>query len=140
MGDFGPPHRRRVQMNSRGFTLIELICTLLIIAIVTVMIVPRIINLESSAEKKLLETVLSELNAREHMAWLNCKMGPECKEIITDDLMGINFSDNKKKLIFEGGGSHRVYRADATDSNAPMWLEGKKPKKPKPPKKPKGRK
>jgi prepilin-type N-terminal cleavage/methylation domain-containing protein len=121
--------------NNRGFTLIELVCTLLIMAILTVMILPRIIDLESNAEKKLLGAVLSELNAREHMAWLDCKMGPVCKEIITDDLMGVSFDKKLKNLIFEGGGSHPVHRVGATDSNAPTWYEGKTPKPPKPPKK-----
>lgn len=122
----------------KGFTIIELICTLLIISILTVLVVPRIIDLESNAEKKLLLTVLSELNAREHMAWLDCKMGITCNEITTDDLMGISFDKKLKNLTFNGGGKHPVYRADATTSNAPMWLEGKKSKPSKPPTKPKG--
>jgi prepilin-type N-terminal cleavage/methylation domain-containing protein len=122
-------------MKQGGFTLIELICTLLIMSIITVMIVPRIVALSSNAEKKLLGSVLSELNAREHMAWLDCKMGTECKGIITDDLMGISFNGNFKNLTFDNGGTYLVYRSDATESNASMWLEGKKPKPPKPPKK-----
>jgi prepilin-type N-terminal cleavage/methylation domain-containing protein len=123
----------------KGFTIIELICTLLIISILTVLVVPRIIDLESNAEKKLLLTVLSELNAREHIAWLDCKMGSECKEVIINDLMGVGFDNKLKNLIFEGGGSHPVHRVGATESNAPTWHKGIG-KKPKPPKKPKGEK
>jgi prepilin-type N-terminal cleavage/methylation domain-containing protein len=118
-------------MKQGGFTLIELICTLLIMSIITVMIVPRIVALSSNAEKKLLGSVLSELNAREHMAWLDCKMGSECRGIITDDLMGVSFDKKLKNLTFDGGGKYPVYRADATESNASMWLEGKKSKPPK---------
>ncbi len=122
--------------NQKGFTLIELIAVMLIIGVLTATVIPKIIDLESSAEKKLLGTVLSELNAREQLAWLDCKLGPTCREIITNDLMGVSFDEKMKNLIFTGGGEYRVYRTEATDIRAATWSESKPkpPKKDKPPK------
>ena len=121
--------------NNRGFTMIELIAVLLIISVITVFIVPKIIDLESSTEKKLLGAVLSELNARENMAWLDCKLSDVCVDVATNDLMGVSIDKKGKHLTFDGGGKYDIYRVDATDGVAARWYEGKKPKPPKKPKK-----
>ena len=82
-------------MDQKGFTMIELIAVMLIISIITVMIVPKLINLEVNAEKKLFSVVISEMNVREHMAYLDCKLKDDCTEYVMPD-----FSDIKGlKLI-----------------------------------------
>jgi prepilin-type N-terminal cleavage/methylation domain-containing protein len=99
-------------MSNKGFTLIELIATLLIISVITVIVIPKIINFEGNAEKRLLLAVLDEMNAREHMAFLDCKMTENCV-----DYNMPNFSDlhgatlvNGNTISFAGGGSYQVYR------------------------------
>jgi prepilin-type N-terminal cleavage/methylation domain-containing protein len=99
---------------NKGFTLVELIAVLLIISIITVMIVPKIIDFEWSAERKLLYALLDEMNAREHMAFLDCKLQRDCSEYeIPDfsDLRGAKLTGNTLK--FDGGGSYSIYRNES---------------------------
>ncbi len=126
--------------NERGFTMIELIAVMIIISVLTAVVIPKIIDLESSAERKLIGAVIAELNAREKFAFLDYKLGSEYTPIKRDDLMGITLvgkNDTKMELIFDGGAAHPVYRIDYDENNAGKWYEGKfkKPKPPKPPKK-----
>lgn len=119
--------------NNKRFTVIELISVMLIILVITVMIVPRIIDLGGSVERKLLGTVLAELNAGEQMAWLDCKISdsPCVPEAKIDDLMGVSINGKGKKMfaVFAGGGKYQVHRLDPTDTSAAMWGEGKPLKK-----------
>ena len=123
--------------NNKGFTMIELIAVLIIISVITVTIIPKIIDLESSAERKLLGIVLAELTVREKLAFVDFKLGNDYVPINRDDLMGVSLegkNDDKLKLIFDGGGTYAVYRTPNTEQEPGKWYAGKY-KKPKPPKK-----
>lgn len=121
--------------NNNGYTMIELIAVLIIISVITATIIPKMISFETSAERKLLAAVLDELNAREHMSFLDCKLGLVCVDARTDDLVGISLDKKGTSMIFDGGGTYPVYRVDATEIIAGRWYEGKAPKPPKKPKK-----
>jgi prepilin-type N-terminal cleavage/methylation domain-containing protein len=58
--------------NQRGFTLIEIIAVLIIISILAVIAVPKFINMGTG--DKMATTVVSELNSREKMTWMNIKL------------------------------------------------------------------
>jgi len=105
--------------------MIELIAVMLIISVVTVAIVPKIVDLEENAERKLLVAVLSEMNAREHLAFLDCKMMDGCVEYempLFNDLQGMSLIDDSA-IKFEGGGTYEVYRNQTT--YAYMWADYK---------------
>jgi prepilin-type N-terminal cleavage/methylation domain-containing protein len=59
--------------DSSGFTLLELIVVLAILAILAAVSVPRFIDLGANAGQKALQAGVSELNGRENLVWLNIK-------------------------------------------------------------------
>lgn len=64
---------KRLQNNS-GFTLIEIIAVLVILGVLAALAVPRYVDLENNAKQKAVDTVLSEINARESLTWANHKI------------------------------------------------------------------
>lgn len=130
-------------MNNNGFTLVELLAVLIIMGVLTAVAVPKFINLQSGAERKIVLAVLAEFNAQEHMAYLDNRLSanpvdpyPEPITIPSELSLGISLEkDDKGVLVFTGGGSYKVYRCEV-DEAAAMWQQDKCGK-PKPPKKPK---
>ena len=64
---------KRLQNNS-GFTLIEIIAVLVILGVLAALAVPRYVDLENNAKQKAVDTVVSEINARESLTWANHKI------------------------------------------------------------------
>jgi prepilin-type N-terminal cleavage/methylation domain-containing protein len=60
-----------------GFTLVEVIAALAIIAILASLSIPRVINLDDNAKQKALQSALSELNDREKLIWSKIKISEE---------------------------------------------------------------
>jgi prepilin-type N-terminal cleavage/methylation domain-containing protein len=95
---------------NKGFTIIELICCLLLISILAAVALPRFINLQPNAEKKLLEMVCAEMSAQEVLAQANCRISDNCDEYprpTFEDLRGAVFNGNS--ITFMGGGTYPVY-------------------------------
>ena len=59
--------------DGRGFTLIELIVVLALLAILASVSVPKFIDLSANAAQKALQAGVAELNVRENLVWLNIK-------------------------------------------------------------------
>jgi prepilin-type N-terminal cleavage/methylation domain-containing protein len=61
-------------MNNKGFTLIEILAVMIILGIIVAIAVPRIINLDQTAELQSLEMGVNELNSREKLLWSKYKI------------------------------------------------------------------
>ncbi|MGD8991979.1 MAG: prepilin-type N-terminal cleavage/methylation domain-containing protein [Desulfobacterales bacterium] len=59
----------------KGFTLLEIIATLVILSILAAVAIPRYISLDESARQKGIDAGIAELNGRETLTWSNQKIG-----------------------------------------------------------------
>ncbi|MFO7707788.1 MAG: type II secretion system protein [Desulfobacterales bacterium] len=60
--------------NRNGFTLIELIGTLVIISVLAAVVLPRYLDAETSSKLRGLDLGVSELNGRETLTWALIKL------------------------------------------------------------------
>lgn len=58
----------------KGFTLLEIIATLVILSILAGLAIPRYISLDESAKQKAIDAGIAELNGRETLTWSNLKI------------------------------------------------------------------
>ena len=66
--------KKKILLNNRGFTLIEIIAVMVILGVLAAVAVPRYVDLEDNARQKGIGTVISEINAREHLTWADAKI------------------------------------------------------------------
>ena len=64
-------HRHRYQS---GFTLLEIIASLVILSILAALAIPRYISLDESAKQRAIVSGIAELNGRETLTWSNIKI------------------------------------------------------------------
>jgi prepilin-type N-terminal cleavage/methylation domain-containing protein len=60
--------------NCRGFTLIELIASLVIFSVLAAILIPRYIDAETSSKLRALDMGVAELNGRETLTWALVKL------------------------------------------------------------------
>ncbi|GAB6094419.1 prepilin-type N-terminal cleavage/methylation domain-containing protein [Desulfatiferula olefinivorans] len=65
---------RKRMTYQEGFTLVEIIAVLILLGILAAVAVPKYFDLTTEAENKALDAAVSELNARENMAWGKIKL------------------------------------------------------------------
>ncbi len=65
---------RNPAIGEKGFTLIELIATLVIISVLAAVVVPRYLDAETSAKMRGLDLGISEMNGRETLTWAMIKL------------------------------------------------------------------
>jgi len=65
---------KNLMLNDKGFTLIEIIAVLVILGVLAAVVVPRYVDLGETARQKGIETVITEINARENLTWADAKI------------------------------------------------------------------
>lgn len=60
--------------NCKGFTLIELIASLVIFSVLAAILIPRYIDAETSSKLRALDMGVAELNGRETLTWALVKL------------------------------------------------------------------
>ena len=60
--------------NQKGFTLIELISTLIILSVMASVIIKKFDVLSGTASQRAIVAGISELNARENLTWINMRL------------------------------------------------------------------
>jgi prepilin-type N-terminal cleavage/methylation domain-containing protein len=66
--------KQELLLNAKGFTLVEIIAVMVILGVLAAVAVPRYVELEDSARDKCLQTLISEINARESLTWADHKI------------------------------------------------------------------
>jgi prepilin-type N-terminal cleavage/methylation domain-containing protein len=118
--------------DGRGFTLLELIVVLALLAILAAVSVPKFIDLSANAEQKALRSGVAELNGLENLVWLNIKNSQigwvddaaVFSQINTD--LGANYHWSPRAEI-DGGKLHfkdqmvKLKRIPSTAASAARW-------------------
>jgi prepilin-type N-terminal cleavage/methylation domain-containing protein len=78
--------------SQEGFTLIELIATLVIISVLAGVLIPRYLDAETSAQMRGLDMGVSELNGRETLVWALTKLSTT--GYTNDEALWVKFTEN----------------------------------------------
>jgi len=87
-------------VDRKGFTLLEIVAVLIILGVLIAIAVPRYFNVPRDAAETALKTAISELNARENLAWGQWKADniDYTADDIKSDLKGFAVDDSNTLL------------------------------------------
>lgn len=115
--------------REEGFTLIELISVLLIVAIVFAVAIPKIIDLGSGGNDSIINLAIDELNSREELNWHNLKLEGysddadiEAEVMVRRDWDIGNGTTVSETHITVRGFSASVHREPATRIKPAVWI------------------
>jgi len=121
--------------NQKGFTLIEIIAVLVLLAILAAVAVPRYIDLQTEAKQRAVDGAIAELNGRETLVWSKVKMSDTGWSADTDvtnhtdystDLgsdFTVDASSDPKTITFKSSDSYNVTRTVSTPDSPGRWAK-----------------
>jgi prepilin-type N-terminal cleavage/methylation domain-containing protein len=120
--------------NDRGFTLLEIIATMVILSILAGLAIPRYISLDESARQRAIVAGTAELNGRETLSWSNEKISlsgwiSDAKTFrLVDPFLGAEYewaTDDPDQsggiLTFKKSASVSLSRAESTNVQPGSW-------------------
>jgi len=119
--------------NQLGFTLIELVLVLAVIAILSSIAVPKFFDFSEKANEKLLNAALAELNGREKLAFAKTKNSTDgwvndailFSQVNTDINSDFHWGSKAKKTggtLHLGGQKIKLERICSTNTSAGKWI------------------
>lgn len=121
-----------IKTNQGGYTLVEIIAVLIILAILASLSIPKFVDLGANANKTALRSAVNELNGREQLVWTQIKtsqIGWTDDETIfsqIDSDLGADYKWSPKANI-DGGILHfkdqmiKLQRTPSTETSAGRW-------------------
>ena len=89
MNFYSNPNTSRFQQ--KGYTLFEIIAVLAILAILTSFSIPKLIQIDASAEREVIKTAIKELNYRELLEWQKIRLSDKGWEDDTLFFQNMNY-------------------------------------------------
>ena len=118
----------------KGFTLLEIIATLVILSILAAVAIPRYISVDESAKQRAIEAGIAELNGRETLTWSNIKISEQGYEgdtilfALIDTHLGTDYTWNPPgpdsgggTLIFRNSSDAALVRSVSTTLQPGNW-------------------
>ncbi len=99
--------------DESGFTLIEVICVLIILGVMSAVAVPKYIELEEDAKNRAVDAGIAELNGREKLMWARFLL---LDGGYTDDE---KLFESMKTEFYDLGDSYSWSKNDPPDENKP---------------------
>ncbi len=118
----------------RGYTLVEILAVLVVVAVLAAVVAPKFINLTDEARDRTLQIAITELNGRERLAWLRSKLRQggtaddeeAFQQVVASDLgpdflwQGTPARTGSSQLLFRGK-TYSLQRAVSNPDRAGRW-------------------
>lgn len=98
--------RQNVPHSVNGFTLIELVVVIMIVAILAVVVVPRFINLSSNAQLSTIKGVAGAMESAKNLVYAACVISRDCYQsapIATGNGLGNSLEAQGEKITLAFG-------------------------------------
>lgn len=67
-------HLKKSEIGQKGFTLIEVVSTMVILSVLAAVLIPRYVEIEENSRLRAIDLGVAELNGRETLTWALVKL------------------------------------------------------------------